>query len=204
MALSRTPPTRGAITPRLGVSVNLLLRLAWLLLTARRRPDATALGPCRTPFRVYPTDLDLLRHVNNGKYFSMMDLARVDLITRGGLTPHLARCGWFPVVIAETIKLRRPLRLLQRFHIETRVLGWDEQAFVLEQQFIRDARPVATALVRTCFLSRASGTVPPHQILTLLGLPVESPELPPHVARWNEDQRTPLRTRDVPHTVSAA
>lgn len=167
--------------------MNLIFRLLWLLLKSRSLPDATALGPCRTSFRVLPTDLDVLRHVNNGKYFSLMDLARIDMISRGGLTPHLRRLRWIPVVTAESIQLKRSLTLFQSFEIETRVVGWDEQAFVLEQQFTRNAKVVASALVRTRFLSR-EGTVTPREVLELLGLPVDSPELPAHISRWNEDQ----------------
>ncbi len=168
--------------------MNLLFRLCWLLLISRRHPASTALGPCQTPFRVLPTDLDILRHVNNGKYFSLMDLARVDMITRGGLTPHLRREGWFPVVTAETIQLRRSLRLFQAFHIETRVVGWDDLEFVLEQRFTRNTKVVATAVVRTRFLSRTGLTIAPRTILEVLDLPLESPTLPPHIARWNADQ----------------
>jgi acyl-CoA thioesterase FadM len=109
------------------------------------------------------------------------------MITRGGLTPHLRRLGWIPVVTAETIQLKRSLTLFQSFEIETRVIGWDEQAFVLEQQFTRNQKVIANALVRTRFLSRER-MVSPREVLEILGLPVESPELPPHVSRWNEDQ----------------
>jgi YbgC/YbaW family acyl-CoA thioester hydrolase len=168
--------------------MNLIFRLCWLLLHRRPQTDKTALGPCRTSFRVYPTDLDILRHVNNGKYFSLMDLARIDMITQGGLTRHLCRRGWIPVVTAETIQLKRSLTLFQAFEIETRVVGWDDQAFVLEQQFTRDGKTIATAFVRTRFLSRGAGAVTPQEILTLLGLPTDSPPLPPHIHRWNEDQ----------------
>jgi YbgC/YbaW family acyl-CoA thioester hydrolase len=168
--------------------MNLIFRLLWILLNRRPRANMTALGPCRTPFRVYPTDLDILRHVNNGKYFSLMDIARIDMITQGGLTPHLRRLGWVPVVTAETIQLKRSLTLFQAFEIESKVVGWDEQAFVLQQQFTRNGKTIATALVRTAFLARGRGPVPPREVLQLLGLPTDSPELPPTIHRWNEDQ----------------
>ena len=53
----------------------LLLRLRWL--RARR---ISIWDTARTPFRVVPTDLDLLRHMNNGKYLTLMDLGRMDLM----------------------------------------------------------------------------------------------------------------------------
>jgi YbgC/YbaW family acyl-CoA thioester hydrolase len=168
--------------------VNLWFRLLWLLLASPRRPPVPPFGPCRTPFRVLPTDLDVLRHVNNGVYLSMMDLARVDLMTRAGLAKKLRQRGWYPVVVAQTIRFRRSLTLLQAFTIETRVLGWDEKAFVLEQRFERGSELVANALVRARFLSSAGDKIMPRDVLALAGESGPAPALPNAVARWNADQ----------------
>ena len=168
--------------------MNLFFRLIWLAIVGRLRSRVGALGPCRTPFRVLPTDLDVLRHVNNGVYFSLMDLARVDLITRAGLSRRIASRGWYPVVVAETIQFRRSLTLLEKFWIETRVLGWDDKAFVLEQRFIRGTESIAAALVRARFLSREGGTVAPAEVLTA-GDEVPDPgPMPDYAAQWNAAQ----------------
>lgn len=170
--------------------MNHLFRLFWLLLFRGpgRRGTVPPLGPCSTPFRVFPTDLDLLLHVNNGIYLSLMDLGRVDLMRRSGLLAGLRNRGWYPVVVAETIQFRRALTLFQRFAIETTVLGWDDRAFLLEQRFVRDGEPVATALVRARFLARAGGSVSPADVLALGGVSGPSPSLPDYAARWNDDQ----------------
>lgn len=168
--------------------MNLLLRLCWLLVVCRFRAAVPPLGPCRTPFRVWPTDLDLLWHVNNGVYFSIMDLARIDLLSRAGMAGRIRAKGWYPVVVAETMQFRRSLNPFQRFEIETRVLGWDDKAIVLEQQFFRGDESVAHALVRARFLSRHGGTVPPSELVAEFGLPPESPAMDGHVAQWNAAQ----------------
>jgi len=168
--------------------VNLLLRLCWLLIVSRFRAAVPPLGPCRTPFRVWPTDLDLLWHVNNGVYFSIMDLARIDLMIRAGMSGRIRANGWYPVVVAETIQFRRSLNPFQRFEIQTRVLGWDDKGLVLEQQFFRGEESVAHALVRARFLSRRGGTVPPAELVALFGLPPESPAMGDYAAQWNAAQ----------------
>jgi acyl-CoA thioesterase FadM len=165
-----------------------LLRLCWLLLVGRFRAAVPVLGPCRTPFRVWPTDLDLLWHVNNGVYFSIMDLARIDLMVRAGMAGRIRAKGWYPVVVAETIQFRRSLNPFQRFEIETRVLGWDDKAIVLEQQFLRGGESVAHALVRARFLSKRGGTVAPSELVRELGLPPESPGMGEYATRWNAAQ----------------
>jgi len=162
--------------------------MLWLALARRFRSRVPVLGPCVTPFRVWPTDLDVLLHVNNGIYFSMMDVARFDLMARAGLMGEVRRRGWYPVVTAETIQFRRSLLPFQAFTIESRVIGWDDKAFVIEQRFLRpgEDRPVAQALVRAMFLSRRGGTVPIQEFLAVAP-PQQRPVMPDYAARWNAD-----------------
>ena len=167
--------------------MNHVFRLLWLAIVSRFRSRVPVLGPCRTPFRVLPTDLDVLRHVNNGIYLSLMDLGRVDLMTRAGLAAPIRGRGWYPVVVAETIQFRRSLTLFERFTIVTSVLGWDDKAFLLEQRFERRGETIALALVRARFLARAGGNVTPMEVLGLVADPPPVPSIPEHAARWNAD-----------------
>lgn len=167
--------------------MNLYFRFFWLTLTAWRRSSVPVLGPCRTHFRVLPSDLDLLLHVNNGVYLSLMDLGRVDLMRRAGLFHRIARRGWYPVVVAQSIRYRRSLKLFERFVIETRVLGWDDKAFLAEQRFERGSEVVAYALVRARFLAKGGQAVAPAQVLALAGHVAEPPAVPDYAARWNAD-----------------
>ena len=131
--------------------MNLLFRLIWQLLFGARRSPVPPLGPCRTPYRVWPSDLDVLMHVNNGVYLSMMDLARVDLMQRSGLMREVNARGWYPVVTAQTIQYRRSLKLFERFEIVTRVLAWSDKAILLEQRFERGGETVAHASSAAAF-----------------------------------------------------
>jgi len=168
--------------------VNRYLRLVWLAIAGRFRRRVPMVGPCRTPFRVWPTDLDLLMHVNNGIYLTIMDLARIDLMRRAGPWREVLARGWYPVVIAETIQFRRPLTLFQTFEIVTRVLAWDDRVFLLEQRFERRGQTIAIAYVRGRFLSKSGEKVTPAEILALGGLAPDA--LPPWpvpeaAALWN-------------------
>jgi len=147
------------------------------------------LGPCRTRFRVWPGDIDVLFHVNNGVYLSMLDVARVDMMLRSGALRLLRKGHVFPVVQAQTIRYRRSLRLFERFDVETRVVGWDEQAFLLTHAFLRRDELVAEAVVRVRFLQRGVAKPTSAEVLELLGLPGASPALPEFVAAWNAQQR---------------
>lgn len=166
--------------------MTLLLRLVWVLLRHRRRARCDAFGPCSTPFVVLPSDIDVLFHVNNGVYLTMLDAARVDMLLRSGFARLVRRAGYYPVVAAETIRFRRSLKLFERFRVDTRVLGWDEKAFVLEHRFMLGDTLAAEAVVRIRFLKRSGGGVDTAPLLELAGKTgTATPELPPWIAAWN-------------------
>lgn len=146
------------------------------------------MGPCLTPFRCVPTDLDVLQHMNNGQYLSIMDLARVDLMIRAGIASKISDLGYYPVVVAETIRFRKSIQLFNRFYIETKVIGWDEKAFILQQTFILKNQPIADAVVRARFLKKSGGSVLPAEILKLAGVSMDSPQLPGWINDWNLSQ----------------
>ena len=164
--------------------MNLLLRLLWLLLRARRRPPASVLGPCDSEFRVLPNDLDVLLHMNNGRYFSIMDLARVDLMVRSGLWPQLRARGWYPVVVRETMDFRRSLQLFDSYTVRTSVVASDEKHILLSQVFVRGEVEMASALVKARFLKKSGGSVATAELLALAGVTEPSPVLTDSVKGW--------------------
>ncbi len=147
--------------------MNLYLRLVLLLITARLRPAISLWDTCRTRFRVHPGDLDLLMHMNNGRYLTLMDLGRMDLMLRSGYWPAAKAQGWYPVVAGQSITFRRSLMLWDRFEICTRLLGTDERWIYLSQTFHRRGDVVADAVVRACFKRKSGGTVPVQEVLAL-------------------------------------
>jgi len=164
--------------------MGLLLRLLLTLLLSRLRTRLQTLDTCVTPFRVLPNDLDMLGHMTNGRYFSILDLARVDLMSRSGLLPKLRARGWNPVVTLETLRFHRSLELWQRYEVATRVIGWDDKHIFIEQAFVRAGVQVALGVVRARFLKRG-GTVAVPELLALAGVPQLSPPLPEWVLQWS-------------------
>jgi len=167
--------------------MNLFLRLLLLFLTAPFRPRCELMGPTRKRFLVWPPDLDVLFHVNNGVYLSMLDVARVDLMLRSGLAKQLRQKRFYPVVAAETIRFRRSLQLFQAFEVETAVIGWDDKAFIIQHRFLRAEELVAEAVVRARFLRRGGGTVSSRELLELAGKIEPSPPLPAWIDAWNRE-----------------
>ena len=57
-----------------------MIQLALATTAPAGRPRQGLLDPSVTRMRVHPGDLDLYRHVNNGVYLQMMDVARSNFL----------------------------------------------------------------------------------------------------------------------------
>jgi acyl-CoA thioesterase FadM len=124
---------------------------------------------------VWPNDLDISIHMNNGRYLTMMDLGRTDLIIRTGLWRLILRRRLTPVVGTAAIRFRRELRLFQAFDLETRLVGWVDDMVLFEQRFRiasgpRTGQYAATALVRAGLYDRAvRAMVPVAELMRATG-----------------------------------
>jgi acyl-CoA thioesterase FadM len=175
--------------------VNLVFRLLWLRLTVRRKSRLGFRDIDRLPMRARWTDLDQLRHVNNGVFLSMMDLGRVDLMMRTGTWKKLMDAAYYPVVASQTITYRKSLRWRQRFVLETRMAGFHERALFVEQRFVVDGELFAQAFVKARFLKRSGGTVSVEELNALAGEDLTLIPLAGWVQRWADDSALPS-TRD--------
>ena len=165
--------------------------LLWLLLSTPFRPrlrlpeQASVLG-----FRVWLHDLDTSLHMNNGRYWSLMDLGRADLMLRTGLWRAVLRHRWVPVVNAGTIRFRRELRLFRAIKVETGILCWEESWLVMQHRFISHGRDgaeivAAHALVRAALYDRAAKSyVPVARLFAETGVTSQSPGPSPEVAAF--------------------
>lgn len=170
--------------------MNLYLRLLRVVLAAllRRRPLAVEeVSVLR--FRTGLLDLDPNRHMNNGRFLTLMDLGRVDLMVRMGLAGEAVRRRWMPVIASAMVRWRRSLLPFQAFELHTRLIGWDEKWFFIEQRFVRDGRTVAVGLVKGLF-RRPGGHVPTAEVLQAsLGEQPMCEQLPQSVHEWMAAER---------------
>lgn len=164
--------------------MNLFFRLIFVFLFSRFRSKVDILDECVTPFRVCPTDLDVLMHMNNGVYLSLQDIARVDYMIRAQAFRKISAQGWYPVVASEMIRFRRSLALFQKFELKTRLISWDDRYLYLEHKFVRQGEIMALGMIRARFLSRKGGLVSPQEILQLLGRSNPAPEFPVYLKEW--------------------
>ena len=166
--------------------MNLWLRLLGFLLTmGHRKAFAQPLETSSLRFRVWPFDLDVSMHMNNGRYLTLCDLGRLDVMARTGLWEHVVRNGWTPVVADLAIRYRRELKAWQRIRLDTRIVSWDESCAIFEHTvWIESGRRAGTlasiVIVRAgLYDPKARAYVTPKKLMALTGEELERPATEP-------------------------
>ena len=177
--------------------MNLWFRVFWVMILAMTRPRAGhVLTPLRLTLRVLPNDLDTNYHMNNGRYLTIMDLGRFYLILRTGLLRLMVQQKSVPILAAATIRYRMPLDPFQKFHLDTRLVCWDDKWVYIEQRFIYADGPkkdavAAIGLVKGGFYDKKNKTTLPTQLLLdSLNISDHSPAFPPEISKWIEAEES--------------
>jgi len=129
--------------------VNLYLRLILIIIKSRFKPrlDFTELSVLK--FHVLPNDLDINMHMNNGRYNSIMDLGRVDIMLRSGIVKILFKNRWIGIVGSIHTRFRRPLKLFQAYELHSQVIFWDEKWTWIEHKIYSKNKLICSALVQS-------------------------------------------------------
>jgi acyl-CoA thioesterase FadM len=177
--------------------MNLWLRILHLIISSFIRPKLDPVRDVsRLTFRVWPHDLDTSLHMNNGRYWTLMDLGRTDIMIRSGLWRPILKHGWVPVVGAGQIRFRRELRPFHAFAMETRILTWSDTHVVMEHRLMskaKDGSPVlnAIALVRAGLYDRKERRfVPMERLLAEIGVEAKAPAAAPEVEAFLRAEET--------------
>ena len=158
--------------------MNLVFRLLRVIIGAFFRPRLKVLDESILRFIVWPNDLDVNLHMNNGRYLTIMDLGRIDLTVRTGIFGAMIRRRWAPVVGTVTIRFRKSLLPFRSYRLITRVVCWDDKWTYMEQRFERHGEIVATAFVKALFRDRKR-TLRSRELLVAIGQQQRSPRMPP-------------------------
>ena len=142
--------------------------------------------------RVWPSDIDFNLHLNNARYLSAMDYARVHLLARGRVLKPIMSERLVPIVGAVWMTYRRSLPLWARYELATRLVCWDNRWFYMEQTFTGDKGLVAVGWVKGA-LTDGNGTIVPQRIMDLVEPGIVSPELPEALQMLNDLTREKLQ-----------
>jgi acyl-CoA thioesterase FadM len=155
----------------------------WYWWRARKSVLKCATESSTIKLRVLPTDLDVFNHMNNSRYLSMMDLGRLDLITRMGLTPLMYSKKWFPLVAKVQVQYKKPLNLFERYELTTRIVDLDEKWFYIEQVFSKGDDLIARGWLKG-IVRGPKGNIPTQTVLDELRLPVGEVDVSEEFKNW--------------------
>ncbi|MBM3270921.1 MAG: acyl-CoA thioesterase [Candidatus Sericytochromatia bacterium] len=150
----------------------------WLLAERRRAPVAED----RLELRCWPWDCDILGHMNNARYLSLMDVARWHFTFASGLWRRFRDTRAFPVMVRCEIDFRRSIKPFERFSLVTRPHRAGGRSVVVSQRFLVGDQVAAEALVTLTFIR---GGRPAEVSAVLDALPHLAATTPPLSASLN-------------------
>jgi len=173
------------------------VRIPGLAIRQHIRPltPLDVLGEDRLRMRVWPNDIDLNLHMNNGRYLSIMDYARTHLLARTRLLERIVRSRWQPLVGAVWVTYRRSLPVFAAFTLTSRMVCWDERWFYMEQTFAGAKGQAAVGWVKGA-LRDAQGTLDPQRVIDGVAPGRTSPAMPEAIAEWNRLTREKLQASE--------
>ena len=149
------------------------------------------LDPFTTNHRVLPNDVDVFGHMNNGRYFTLTDIVRFELLIRAGVWEQMKKRRIYPVIAGETIQFRKPLGPLQKYSIITRTLGWDEKFIYVEHCFQSADSIHALMMVRVRIIGDGSVRISPQQVLNMIDHDcLDETRITDVIAQWTQSANT--------------
>lgn len=140
-------------------------RMAWQILKYRNQPMDDPLGVHVSHHICYPWDLDFAVELNNGRALSLYDLGRLPFAFRQGFHKTLPRMKWQMTMAGVVVRYRRRIRAFQAFEMHTRVVGYDDKFFYMDQSmWLRNGECASQAVYRVAIAGK-HGIVPAEEVL---------------------------------------
>ncbi|MDO6775099.1 thioesterase family protein [Shewanella sp. 3_MG-2023] len=166
--------------------MNLYFRLFWLFVWRIRHCNhIDFLGTSRISYRALPLDCDINMHLTNSRYPAFLDLARTYMIAEMGLMKRFLKLKWLPIVNASEFTFIKDIKPLEKFDIETKIVGWDEKYFYIEQRFVSNRGVHCIAHVRGVFVCKGK-QVPISKLIAEAGYDGAMPVMTAEVVKWKQ------------------
>ncbi len=165
--------------------MTMIFRVLWMYIYARIGPRCAMTEETTLHYRCWFTDLDINWHMTNTRYASFMDLGRMDMLFRSGAWQRVLTAGLYPVLGSSTVRFRRSIQPLQKFHLTTRIISWDDKWLYYRHTMVANGETAAVAIVKKTFLDK-NGRVPMEKILELLEYDAPKPSPSALIDKKNE------------------
>jgi acyl-CoA thioesterase FadM len=168
--------------------MNLYWRLLLTLLTAPFKSRIAVGDTITMRFRVWPNDLDVNGHMNNGRYMTIADLATIEYFSRNGFLPVALKKGWRPMLGGSMLSFRRGLRPFRAYTLHYTVVCWDDRWSYFRFEFRQAGETMAVGFAKGAVVG-PRGIVSSRDAYGALGMNSASPTFPDSVQAWIEADR---------------
>ena len=107
--------------------MNLYFRLIWIIARSFFKPRVDFADKISLILHILPNDLDINRHLNNGRYLTLLDLASIEFFLRSGVLKRAIRKGFRPMLGGLIVTYRKSLSLFERCTLTLQLEAWDER-----------------------------------------------------------------------------
>jgi acyl-CoA thioesterase FadM len=140
--------------------------------------------------RVWPGDIDINGHMNNGRYLTVIDLMLVEFFVRTGFAAAMFKAGWRPMSGGAVITYRKGLKPGQRYRVRFTLAGADEVWNFMRFEFLReDGTLCAAGYMKGAAVGR-NGLVRNAESYARMNRLFETGELPAAVVHWMAAERS--------------
>jgi acyl-CoA thioesterase FadM len=164
--------------------MNLFFRLIWIVISSFFKPRIDFSDEIVLNLRILPNDLDINRHLNNGRYLTILDLGSIDLFLRSGVLFRAIRNGFRPMIGGLIVTYRKGLSLFERFRLTMRLEAWDDRWNYFQFEFKKLNGQLSAAGYFKGALVSKNGLVPNNVADEIFGYKRGSCVLPPAVENW--------------------
>lgn len=168
--------------------MNLYFRLFWTLLLSRFKSGIAIGDTIEMKLRVWPNDLDINGHMNNGRYMTITDLALIEYFARAGFLRIALAKGWRPVLGGSMISFRRSLKPFKGYTLRFSIQCWDERWSYMRFEFVQEGKTMAAGHAKGGIVDK-KGIVLSDATYGALGMRSASPSFPASVQAWIEADR---------------
>ena len=158
-------------------TMNLYFRLIWALLRAWRKPAIAPGDTISREMRVWPNNLDVNGHMNNGRYLTVVDLMLIEYFIRMGFFRAMLKNGWRPMSGGTFVTYRRGLQPLQRYELRFAHKGCDTHWNYLRFEFWSGDKLCAAGYFKGAIVGK-KGLVPNEESFIAMNIvaPMHTPE----------------------------
>ncbi|MBL4606449.1 MAG: thioesterase family protein, partial [Pseudomonadales bacterium] len=132
------------------------------------------------PLLVMPWDCDANFHINNGRYLSIMDVARVQLYLDAGIVRPMMKNSWVPVVTSSHLLYRRSIDIFVKYDLSSQFVGRTEKFLIVEHRFKIKGKTAVLSYVALAFRDK-NGVVDSDRLVEGFNLQNLSAESHPEI-----------------------